>query len=150
MQSRRNSDIRSSLQPTSRPGPTGPFRTLAPVLVAASLSTPAMPRTLEVLEYTSELRMSNVIFPLSTAGTVIFKSCPSCDSYTLRVTADTKYIGFDGPLTLAEFRTAVADVQQTDTGEYTTAVTVTYNIETEFVTSIGIHRNAYQWPEIAD
>ena len=70
--------------------------------------------------------------------------------YTLRVTADTKYIGFDGPLTLAEFRTAVADVQQTDTGEYTTAVTVTYNIETEFVTSIGIHRNAYQWPEIAD
>ena len=106
--------------------------------------TPALDaRTLEILGYTSELRLVNVEFPVTTSGVVMMRLCQSCPSSSLQVTPATEYIGFDGAMTFAEFQAAVTEIRLTQTGNLTTGVGISYGAEDQLVTRIKLYENAY-------
>lgn len=112
-------------------------------LLTTGLTPPSGARTLEILEYTSELRLANVELPIISTGLVTFRLCPSCDSYSLRVTPDTEYLGFEGPLTLQELRATVTQIRLTPAGNQTTGACITYSAESQLVTHISLHRDMF-------
>lgn len=119
---------------------------LARSLVLLALTTALAPlgsaRTLQILEYTSELRLADVELPITESGPVTFRLCETCESYSLSVTPETEYLGFDGPLSLQDFRAFVTQIRLTPDGNYTTGVGVTYGAESQLVTRISLHPNA--------
>ncbi|HUF71474.1 MAG TPA: hypothetical protein VMR74_01110 [Gammaproteobacteria bacterium] len=117
---------------------------LALLLLTAGLTPPSGARTLEILEHTSELRLANVELPVIATGLVTFRLCPSCDAYSLRVTSDTEYLGFDGPLTLEELRATVTQIRLTPTGNQSTGACITYSAESQLVTRISLHPDMFR------
>ena len=77
-------------------------------------------------------------------GIVTMRLCQACDSYTLSVTPDTRYFGFEGELTQDEFNAAVTEIRLTQTGNMTTGVGVSYAKDSQFVTRIKLYENAYK------
>ena len=118
-------------------------RALCLLGMAIALGPALNARTLEILGYTSELRLVNVELPVTTNGVVMMRLCQSCESYSLQVTPATEYIGFDGAMTFAEFQAAVIEIRLTQTGNLTTGVGVSYGAEDQFVTRIKLYENAY-------
>jgi len=118
-------------------------RALCLLGMAVALSPALNARTLEILGYTSELRLVNVEFPVTTSGVVMMRLCQACQSYSLRVTPATEYIGFDGAMTFEEFQAAVTEIRLTQTGNLTTGVGVSYGAEDQLVTRIKLYENAY-------
>lgn len=117
-------------------------RSLALVALTFAFAQLGSARTLQILEYTSELRLADVELPITASGTVTFRLCETCESYSLSVTPETEYLGFDGPLSLQDFRALVTQIRLTPAGNYTTGVGVTYGAESQLVTRISLHRNA--------
>lgn len=115
---------------------------LAPLLLTA-LSVQGSARTLEIVEHTSELRLANVEVPIVASGLVTVRLCPSCEAYSLRVTPDTEYLGFEGPVGFAEFRALVTQIRLTPAGNQTTGVCVTYEAGSQLVTGISLHRDMF-------
>lgn len=118
-------------------------RSFVLLALASALASLGSARTLQILEYTSELHLANVELPLTVSGPVTFRLCETCESYSLSVTPETEYLGFNGPLSLQDFRALVTQIRLTSAGNYTTGVGVTYGAESQLVTRISLHRNAF-------
>lgn len=93
-------------------------------------------RTIEFLEGSYEARLSNITFPSSTAGTLIFRPCSTCDGRAHQVDSSTVYSGPDGPLPLDRFLDKVAELRQTAGGNESTAVGVYYSLDTNRITRV--------------
>ena len=94
---------------------------------------------LELVEGAHELALGNIAFPGSAAGTLIFKSCDTCEPQAYPVTSSTSYFAPEGPLMLSEFLTRVAELRERPNGEANTSVTVFRSLATDRVTRIKLN-----------
>jgi len=120
-----------------------PFVTclIAILAVGASIGPHGNARSLVVVEFTSELRLANVGFPITDSGNVTFRACTDCESHSMPVTPETEYLAADGVLTRTEFLAEVTRIRLTQAGNLTTMVALTYNAESRLVTRIGLRED---------
>ena len=116
------------------------FRRTTVIALATLLVGAVNARTLEIVENAYETVLSEVSFPGNIAGTLVIRSCSSCDPRAMAVTSATVYIGPEGrALALVDFLERVNALRQTSEGNETTAVTVFYDPETNRVTRVSLH-----------
>jgi len=110
------------------------------LLAIASFASagPAAAQTLELRERAHELSLGNVALPNSTAGTLIFKACETCDSQAVRVNSSTAYIAPEGAMALPDFIEYVNAVRQQPGGDET-YVTVFRSTSDDRVTRVKLH-----------
>ncbi|HEX7080018.1 MAG TPA: hypothetical protein VF329_03290 [Gammaproteobacteria bacterium] len=119
---------------------------LLPLLAACLLASPnawAFKRVFELVERSYELTLDTVTLPDSTAGTVIFRECDTCDPKSLRVTSATRYFLDGTELAFADFKQMVEALRADD--DTIKGVYVHYDIETTNVTRIRV----VQYPRLA-
>ena len=108
-------------------------------LGAFALVGAAAAQTLEIVEGARELELGNVSFPDSTAGTLIFKNCPTCEATALRVSSTTTYSTAQGQQDLPAFLERVAEIDRASADSDKTPLTVFYSLATGRVTRISVH-----------
>lgn len=110
-------------------------------IVALSLlvlaSSASAGRTVEIIENGLEAALGHVTMP-SQGGTVIVRTCESCDPQSMRVGADTQYVIGDRALPLNEFKRAVAEIRDGTPGGESTLVGIYSDRESERVTRIKV------------
>lgn len=111
------------------------FVTLA---LALALSGTALARDLELVEGAYELSLEGTIMPGSTAGSVIFRPCDTCDRVSLRVDSHTQYLLNDRRLALPDFNAGIEAIRARDGAVEQTTVTVYYGLENRQVTRISV------------
>jgi hypothetical protein len=115
------------------------YRRLIAIAIASVSLNAGAAQTLQLVEGAYELLLADVSFPSSIAGNVTFKTCSSCDTQVRPVDSGTEFVGPAGPVSLDEFRAAVAELRSAPNGNQTTAVGVFYNLETNRVTRVSLH-----------
>lgn len=114
---------------------------IAILAIGASVGPTGNSRSLVIVEFTSELRLANVDFPITDSGNVTFRLCADCESHSLPVTSDTEYLAAGYELSRADFLAEVTRIRLTQTGSRTTAVNLTYNTDSWLVTRISLHED---------
>jgi hypothetical protein len=112
------------------------------VIVAAALALGAVntgmaARIVSQPEGSYEVQLAEVLLPGSTAGSVIFKPCPDCDSTSMSLTAATTYTVNRSPVAFTEFAEAGAAFRAVNGGR-STAVYVFYDVETGRVNRLAL------------
>lgn len=108
------------------------------VCVLASAAAPAQRRTLEQVESSYELVLTQIELPSNTSGTVIFKECDTCDTVALRVTSATQYFLNGAAISLADLRATAETVQGERAANI--GVYVHYSLATDDVTRVRVTR----------
>ena len=85
-----------------------------------------------------ELMLGDVALPGSTAGTVIFKTCGSCRTQSMRVSGTTVFQVHGQTVTFEDFSKAAEDFSQRDGGASSTIVYVFFDIKSQRVNRLGI------------
>jgi hypothetical protein len=95
------------------------FLVAAASLVCMLLSTSASAlRVVSQLEGDYELGLADVqLFPSNAAGYLIFTPCPSCETTSLTVSADTAYLVDRAAVPLADFLKAVEGFKRSTSGK---------------------------------
>jgi len=109
------------------------------ILIAALLAVPQVSfalRVLEQIERSYELSLDAVSVPRGATSAVIFRTCDTCSSQSLAVTASTKYFVDERELTHAEMLSAVDAIRLQPGGNDGTLVGLFYDIDTNVVTRI--------------
>ena len=103
-------------------------------LTLGAIGTASAARIVAQPEADYELRLADVqTLPASTAGYLIFKTCPSCDTTSMTVSADTLYLVGQTTVSLAQFLDA-AQSYQTDAAS--TNVFIFYDIASKHVNRV--------------
>ena len=105
---------------------------MAAVLGLGQTASAEKPFPIVVKAYEAELRTMRL--PGSTNGTLSFKPCSECEYMTVRVSSDTRYEANGEAYPLADFRQAVAALEN----RYRTAVTVKHHLESDLITAIRV------------
>jgi hypothetical protein len=95
-------------------------------------------RVLDKLESSYELELGAVDLPLSTAGAVVFKTCPTCTLQSMAVSSSTRFYIGQQQVTLAELNQEATRLEQAGRGGPNVLVMVHYAPETKAVTRIRI------------
>ena len=95
-------------------------------------------KDLELIEGAYEAMLPDVVFPLTTTGTVSVRMCTSCNTDVLNVNTNTAYIGESGPVSLPQFLAEVAELKSGPNSQ-SSMVGVFYNLQTNQVTRISLH-----------
>jgi hypothetical protein len=90
------------------------------------------------LEKSYELTLAGIILPNSTAGTVIFKPCDTCDTTSLQVDSKTRYFIDGKEYAFADFLRAAQNMQQNVDKSSRTAATIHYWIENQRVSRLMV------------
>lgn len=108
----------------------------AAALVCTLLSTSASAlRVVSQPEGNYELGLADVqLFPSSTAGYLIFTPCPSCETTSLTVSADTKYLIDQTTVPLTDFLKSADGYKRTNSG--TTHVFIFYAKKSKHVNRV--------------
>jgi hypothetical protein len=117
---------------------------LAAAAAAVTLGVPGTATAVRIVgqpEADYELSLANVqTLPQSTAGYIIFKTCPSCDTTSMTVSADTIYLVGQAPVSLAQFLETAASYRQADAdGAY---LFIFYDIASRHVNRVVVSRPA--------
>jgi hypothetical protein len=107
-----------------------------------AMSSASAVRVLEQPEGAYELDPVTVTLPASSAGSVIFRSCPDCTTVTLRVSSTTTYEINGAPLTLEEFLRRTTELRESRGGWGESVLTVFYDVETHRVTRMALFQRA--------
>jgi hypothetical protein len=113
---------------------------LIAALLLGTVQTAAAYRVIEAVENAYELSLTNIEMPLSAEGSVNFRTCAGCRTNVRRVTAETRYFLNKRELSYSEFVTAVKDIRARN-GADSTLVALFYNLQSELVTRITLHRS---------
>lgn len=97
-------------------------------------------RILGPVESSYELSLGDVILPRSTAGTVIFKPCDTCDTTSLTVNASTQYFIDDVEYAFADFSRLAQNIKNSNGGNSQTAVYIHYSVKNPHVTRLRLAR----------
>lgn len=103
----------------------------AVLLILISVSAIAQFRTIELAH---EVPLTEFVVPVTQNGTLTFRGCPDCESFSSRLTPKTLYVINKQPVTLQEFRKQVTGVS--DRSRY--FLTVVQHLETNTVTKVSI------------
>lgn len=95
-------------------------------------------RILEQPEDAFELALSDVIFPGSASGTLIFKTCRDCNPTSMRVDGSTSYLLNGHPVTLDAFSRGVDKIRQTSGGNLGGTVYVFFDVKTKHINRLGV------------
>ena len=115
------------------------YRKIIPLALTLVSISAAAGQTLELVDGAYEAVLADVTFPSSTAGNLVVKMCATCDGQVLPVDSGTAFVGTTGPMPLQDFLEQVAELRQTSNGNYSTAVGVFYNLETNRITRVSLH-----------
>ena len=99
-----------------------------------ALSTQAVAGLGPVVEQAYEVAMSDFRAPGTVGGTAAFKTCESCDSRAVRVSADARFIVNGKTVRFEEFRKAVAAAGNNDDA----MVVVLHHLESDTIVSISV------------
>jgi hypothetical protein len=81
-----------------------------------------------------EVAVVDLRLPGNSSGTLSLKRCASCDTETIRVTANTRYVVNERDLALAEFTKRIQPIKTSATH----IATVVHHLESNVVTAIYI------------
>ena len=104
---------------------------LALVLLGLSLPVAAEFRT---VTQAHEVALSDLRLPGNAHGTLGFRSCFDCESQTIRVNADTRYVLNGRAVTLGRFKAALARNKK----NRDVAVTVLHHLESNVITGVKV------------
>ncbi len=113
-------------------------RALLTLALTAAFSGNLLARDLELVESAYELSLGDVTMPGSTAGSVIFRPCETCDTVSLRVSSTTRYFLGNRGVALADFLSAVDELRKQNGANAQSPVTVFYGIQNRQVTRISV------------
>ena len=99
------------------------------MLMCAAVSAQFM-----TVELAHEVSLSEFVVPVSQNGSLNFRACSDCKSFTARLTPRTRYIINNKDVELQEFRQRLGGVHNRD--EH--ALTILQHLETNTVTYISI------------
>jgi len=105
---------------------------MAAALGLAQAASAESPFPIVVKAYEAELRSMRL--PGSTNGTLSFKPCSDCDYMTVRVSPNTRYEANGEVYPLADFRQALAALDDRNR----TSVTVKHHLESDLITVISV------------
>ena len=105
--------------------------TITAVLVLLCTSVSAQFMTVELAH---EVPLSEFVVPVTQNGTLNFKQCADCKTFSARLTPSTRYVINDAQVELQEFRKQITAIR--NRGNKT--VTVLQHLETNTVTLIEI------------
>ena len=105
---------------------------MAAALGLAQTASAEKPFPIVVKAYEAELRSMRL--PGTTNGTLSFKPCSECDYKTVRVSQNTRYEANGEIYPLADFRQALAALDDRDR----TSVTVKHHLESDLITAIRV------------
>lgn len=88
------------------------------------------------LEKSYELSLANIILPSSTAGTVIFKPCDTCDTTSLSVDNQTQYFLDGKQYGFTDFLRIAQSMKQNVDKSLKTAATIHYWIKNQRVSRL--------------
>lgn len=108
------------------------FSTLTLVCVMC-VAMPAMAQFTTV-QLAHEVRLSSIRLPASESGTLAFKACATCDTKSVRVNADTRWLVNRRSVSLSDFRKAAERIQNRNE----TSVTVKQHLENNLITKVSI------------
>jgi hypothetical protein len=108
------------------------FIAMAVLLGLAQTASAERPFPVVVKAYESDLR--SLRLPGSTSGTLSFKACSECDYKTVRVSPNTRYEANGEVYPLADFRQALAALDNRSR----TAVTVKHHLESNLITAVRV------------
>jgi hypothetical protein len=117
-------------------------RTLFVALALGLIGSANAARTLEMQEGAYEVVLADVRFPGSTAGTLIIRTCATCDPIALTVSSATSYVGTTGPMTLADFLDDVERLRASERANRTTGVGVYFELGSTRVTRVSLYAGA--------
>ncbi|MGI9204304.1 MAG: hypothetical protein ACR2Q3_09865 [Woeseiaceae bacterium] len=100
-------------------------------LMLTNVSVVAQFRTIELAH---EVPLTEFVVPVTQNGTLTFRGCPDCKSFSSRLTPNTLYIVNKQPVSLQEFRKQVTSVG--DRSDY--SLTVVQHLETNTVSKVSI------------
>jgi hypothetical protein len=88
-----------------------------------------------------ELSLADVqALPQSTAGYIVFKACPNCDTTSVTVSADTIYLVGQAPVALAQFLETAQTYRQEEAGA--AYLFIFYDIASKHVNRVIVSRPA--------
>ncbi len=99
------------------------------LLICGSVSAQFM-----TIELAHEIPLSGFVAPVSQNGTLTFRGCPDCKTFSSRLTPSTIFLVNEIQVELSEFRQKVAAARSQDNH----GVVVVQHLETNTVTSILI------------
>lgn len=117
------------------------MKTFVIALVLGLSVTAVSAQSLELVEGTAELSLSNISFPNTAGGFVSFTACEACDTKRMQVDSGTVYIGLSGQVTLTDFLSDVAQLRATEPGRET-FVGLFYDLNSSRVTRIKLYPDA--------
>lgn len=88
----------------------------------------------QVISQAYEIALSDFTAPATENGGVSFKQCESCARQLVRVSAGTRYAINGKPVSLVDFRLAIARAR----GNAEKAVTVLHHLESDTIESIAV------------
>jgi hypothetical protein len=95
-------------------------------------------RVIEQPEDAYELAFENVIMPGSGVGTLLFKTCETCRSSSLRVDGRTLYMLNNKPMTFDAFSMAMEAIRHADGGGSGATVYVYFDVKTQNVNRLAV------------
>jgi hypothetical protein len=107
-------------------------------MLAGSLSSAFGYSVLDKIEDAYEVPLGVVTLPSSSAGSVIFTTCETCRTNSLRVTDTTRYLVNGAPVALEDLNEVASGLRATATGRDLTAVVVFYDARSLRVTRIAL------------
>lgn len=111
------------------------------MLIAACASLflgTAIARTLELIEGAYEVRLTDITLPRQPSGTLTVRPCMTCEARSLRLSAETAYVGPDGAMPLQELVDDIGSLRGTTAGDQA-AIFVFYRLGTNQVTRVSLH-----------
>jgi hypothetical protein len=105
--------------------------TLIAVLLSLSFSVSAENH---IINQAYEIALDELRLPGNVVGTVSFKDCAACETQTIRVTVDTRYILNGRDTTLDDFRKAVNTVPDKERN----ISTVIHNLQSDTVIAVHV------------
>lgn len=97
----------------------------------------AVTRTLELIEGAYEARLNDVTLPREPTGTLTVRMCTACEARSLRLSAETAYLGPGGAMPLEAFVADVSALRGTTAGDQA-AIFVFYRLGTNQVTRLSL------------
>ena len=89
----------------------------------------------QVVELAHEVPTSHFVPPVTRNGSITFRSCNDCQSFTVRMTPETRFIVNDRDVELKDFRSAVLSLGRSDK-KY---LTILHHLERNTVSSIFVN-----------
>ena len=102
--------------------------------IALGFSTQAVAALGDIVEQAYEVAVSDFRAPGTAGGTAAFKACAECDTRTLRMSADARYVVDGKTVRFDAFRKALASAA----GNEDAMIVVLHHLESDTIVSISV------------